>query len=78
MQPVVELGAHQGHGRPSLRSDGPARRQLAEVLVEHAAGNALVGQDDRAFGQRALAGGVIQQRLGDLAFTQPWGWLGTS
>ena len=40
------------------------------MLVERPAGQALVGQDDRARRQRLLAGGVLPQRLGDLALAQ--------
>ena len=40
------------------------------MALERLAGKALVGQDDRARGQGLLAGGVVQQRLGDLAFAK--------
>ena len=53
----------------AIRADQPCP-QLADVLVERAAGKALVGQDDRARGQCLLAGGIVQQRLGDLALAQ--------
>jgi hypothetical protein len=44
--------------------------QPSDVAFELGAGQALVGQDDRPRGQRLLAGGVGQQRLGDLALTK--------
>src|SRR5215211_5450928 len=56
----------------AIRADQPCP-QLADALVERAAGKALVGQDDRARGQCLLAGGIVQQRLGDLALAQARG-----
>src|SRR5919201_484876 len=56
----------------AVRTDQPGA-QLAEVLVERPAGKALVGQDDRARRQRLLVGGIIHQRLGDLALAKAGG-----
>jgi hypothetical protein len=47
--------------------------QRSDVLFEGSTGESLVGQDDRARGQGLLASGVLQQRLGDLAFPEPGG-----
>src|SRR5829696_2212458 len=48
--------------------------QPTHVLFEGAAGQSLVGQDDHAGPQHLLAGGLVQQALGDLAF--PGGGVG--
>ena len=40
-----------------------------DELVELAAGQALVAQDDHARAQDVLAGGLVQQPLGNLALT---------
>jgi hypothetical protein len=41
--------------------------KLGDHLLERPAGEALVGQDDHARTQTVLAGGLVQQDLGDLA-----------
>jgi hypothetical protein len=46
------------------------RAQVPDHRVELPAGQALVGQDDHAGPQEALAGGPIQEGLGDLALAQ--------
>ena len=61
---ILAVGADQ---------EGP---QPSDMALERLAGKALVGQDDRARGQGLLAGGVVQQHLGDLAFAK-WGWPST-
>jgi len=55
---VLTVGTDQPHA------------QLADLVVELAAGKALVGQDDRAGEQAACAGQVLQQQLGHLAFAE--------
>jgi len=52
--------------------------QRTDVLFEASTGESLVGQDDRARGQGLLASGVVQQRLGDLAFAEGGGGSDTS
>src|SRR5512132_3838793 len=42
--------------------------QVGDGLCEPAAGQPLVGPDDHAGPQHLLAGGLVQQALGDLAF----------
>jgi hypothetical protein len=46
------------------------RLQLGDQLGEGAAGQAFVGQDNHARAQDLLAGSLVQQGFGDLAF--PW------
>src|SRR5918994_1253406 len=55
---ILAVGADQEGAQPS------------DVAFELGPGQALVGQDDRAGRQGLLAGGVLQQRLGDLAFAK--------
>src|SRR5918995_4368802 len=55
---ILAVGADQEGAQPS------------DVAFELGPGQALVGQDDRAGRQGLLAGGVVQQHLGDLAFAK--------
>src|ERR671936_1470589 len=53
----------------AIRPD-EAGAQRCQMLFQGPTSKALVGQDDRAGGQRLLAGGVVQQHRRDLAFAQ--------